>query len=175
MKRISLTVMLLLSIGFQFISAQKQETKKWYRAWVYPNSDIPVAKGVLYQLGDSSIFLSSSPFQSSPTSKFNEINIHDIKMVKFRRKGRVGNKILIGAVSGFVVGGIIGLASGDDENCFICYSPGEKALMLGTLLAIPGGLVGGIVGSLKVKIPINGNKETYGQRKRDLEEYLIRN
>jgi len=174
MIKVSLIVLLLLNVGFQFIYAQKQDTKERYRTWVHPNTDSPTTIRFLYQLKDSSIVLSSSPNQSSFAETFKEINIQDIQTVELRKKDRVGKGVLAGALAGFVTGGLLTLGIvGDCDDCR--FSTGGTAFLGGLVFAIPGGLIGGALGSAKIKIPINGNKKTYEKRKRELEKYLIIN
>lgn len=61
----------------------------------------------------------------------------------------------LGVGIGALTGGAIGLASGDDDcsnedhGCFLEFSAGEKAAILGILLGGLGGLVGLVVGAAK--------------------------
>ena len=100
------------------------------------------------------------------------MNIPNVKTIKFRRKGRIGRSIFHGALVGFVFGGIIGLISGDDDpDAWFRLTAEEKAAIGGVTLGLIGGSAGGIVGSFKIKIPINGNQKTYESRKRELTNY----
>jgi hypothetical protein len=78
----------------------------------------------------------------------------------YKRKGSVGRGLLIGFVSGAILGGLIGLASGNDEEEFswddfpYYFEPrtaGEKAVSTGAALGILGGIIGGVVGALAKK------------------------
>ena len=51
-----------------------------------------------------------------------------------------------GFLSGAVIGGLIGFASGDDEGGFVSFSKEEKALGGGVALGLVGGLIGLIAG-----------------------------
>jgi len=105
-----------------------------------------------------------------------KLHINDIETVKIRRKGRIGRGVLFGALGGFALGGIIGLASGDDDpnNCFFCLSAGDKALLAGIPLSIVGAGLGALIGSLKVKIPINGNISNFNRNKSKLRKYTFK-
>jgi hypothetical protein len=99
------------------------------------------------------------------------INIEDINYLNFRKKGNEVNGLLLGALTGFVIGGFVGLVSGDDEPGWFSFTAEEKAVILGVLGTAPGLFIGGIVGSAKVKIPIKGNYENYKSQKKDIEQF----
>ena len=156
---------------------------KIYRTWVSLNSEPFKIKGVLYEIKDSSILVSSSVvIQDYSTDKFEIVKLHinNIETIKTRRNNNIGRGVLIGAITGFAVGSLIGLISGDDPPCpsgsWICfrYSAGEKALMAGVPLAVGGAGIGALIGSIKVKIPINGSINSYNRNKNKLGEYPIK-
>ncbi|MCK4407749.1 MAG: hypothetical protein KAV44_08750 [Bacteroidales bacterium] len=156
---------------------------KIYRTWVSLNSEPFKIKGVLYEVKDSSILVSRSVvIQDYSTDSFEiaKLNINNIETIKTRRKNSIGKGVLIGAVSGLVVGVLIGLIDGDDPPCpsgsWIClrYTAGQKALMAGVPLAVSGAGIGALIGSIKVKIPINGNINNYNRNKNKLRKYTIK-
>jgi hypothetical protein len=55
---------------------------------------------------------------------------------------------VIGLLIGTTAGAILGFASGDDQDCWICFTAPEKAAVLGTFLGGSGGLLGGAIGAL---------------------------
>ena len=62
------------------------------------------------------------------------------------------------------------MARGDDaEN-----SAGQKAVIGGVSLAIPGALVGMLVGAVKVVIPIEGSLIKYKDQRQKLQKYSTR-
>ena len=155
---------------------------KIYRTWISLNSEPFNTKGVLYELRDSSILVSSSlVIQDYSTDRFEteQLYINNIETIKTRRKNRVWKGVLIGAVSGFAVGGLIGLISGNDPPCdphsIICirFTAGEKALIAGIPLSVGGAGIGALIGSIKVQIPINGNINDYNKNKNKLREYTF--
>ena len=95
----------------------------------------------------------------------------DQDLLQFRRKGNEVNGFFLGALTGFVVGGFVGLVSGDDEPGWFSFTAEEKAVILGVLGTVPGAIIGGIVGSAKVKIPINGDYEKYKNQKKDIGQF----
>lgn len=81
---------------------------------------------------------------------------------------------MIGTLSGFVVGGAIGLISGaDPPDSFFRFTAGENAILNGILLAFVGADIGGVIGSFKVKIPINGSINNYNRNKNRLRGYSV--
>ena len=170
---ILISAILFFSTG---LHAQKSKKKnKVYKVWVSKIDNSKKIKGLLYEVNNESLKIIGK--------RSTEINIDasTIKMIKIRRKGRVGRGVLIGALSGFAVGGIIGLASGDDPDETVQYGGGfagwwyipyteytiegetamEKAMSTGTGLAFLGGGAGAIIASKKKKISINGDINNY--------------
>jgi len=51
-----------------------------------------------------------------------------------------------GFLAGAGFGGLLGLASGDDESGFMSFSAGQKALMGGVVFGVAGAIIGTAVG-----------------------------
>ena len=156
---------------------------KIHRTWISLKSEPFKIKGVLYEIKDSSILVSRSVvIQDYSTDRFEiaKLNIKNIETIKTRRKNSIGNGVLIGVVSGFVVGGLMGLIDGDDPPCtpgsWFCWriTAGQKALMMGVPLAVCGAGIGALIGSVKVVIPINGSISNYNRNKNKLRKYSIK-
>ena len=157
--------------------------KNRYKTWLTLNSEPFKSKGILYQSKASSILI--APFEKNKQQISDktliEFQIRNIEKIKLRKTKKVGKGILIGAVTGLVTGALIGIIDGDDPPCssgsWICfrYSAEEKAVMTGVPLAVFGAGVGALIGSIKIKIPINGNSEKYRKNKTDLRRYSVKN
>jgi hypothetical protein len=155
---------------------------KIYRTWISLNSEPFNIKGVLYEIKDSSILVSSSvKINDYSTNKFEivKLNITNIETIRTRRNNNIGRGILIGTITGFAVGSLIGFISGDDPPCdggWYCFSlsAGEKALGLGFPLAVVGSVIGASIGSIKVRIPINGSIDSYNSSKNKLRKHSIK-
>jgi hypothetical protein len=85
--------------------------------------------------------------------------------VSTARSRHTGQGAAIGALIGFASGGLMGLASGDDPPGFLAFTAGEKALILGVGLAVPGLVIGALVGFQNVSdrwtsVPLGAVKVT---------------
>lgn len=170
MKVFSVAIFFILC-SFSIALAQDYNKKhNKYKVWIsLPDKPYEV-NGTLYELKDSSLLVSNyktySDFiiHNNPTI---ELYINNIDLIETRKRNRIGMGILIGAVSGFVAGGLIGLTRGDDAE----QTTGQKAVIGGLSLAAAGGLVGLLVGSVKVVIPIEGNFIKYKDQRLKLQKY----
>jgi len=152
---ILLRTVIILILSFHSIIAQTPEQmmkKKSYRTWVTPIDGSSKIKGYLSEIGDSLTIISDYP-----NYERQHIYINDVKEVKFRKDGKIGWGIFQGALTGLIIGGIIGFSEGSDTRGFIRLTAAEKATFYGTTLAIPGAIIGGIIGAAKIKIPITNN------------------
>ena len=112
---------------------------------VYNIDGHKLAKGYLYNITDSSVLI----FKDTIVK---EIIAKNIGYIKTRRS--LGHNILIGALSGGIPGGIIGVASGEpntNDATFggilhdaVTFTPGEAAV----LGIIVGGVLGSVTGAL---------------------------
>lgn len=168
------------------IQAMAQSYKsKLYRVWIEQYNADSKMNGLLYSVLDSSILVSPKLSRNDFLySKFeNEaLYYNQIDVLKLRKKGKPGIYAAIGALSGFAVGIIIGFTEGDDPPCagnylFPCsrQTAGDKALQNGLLLGWLGGMTGAIIGSFKIKIPINGRKEEFSKHYTKLKNYSYTN
>lgn len=69
--------------------------------------------------------------------------------VSIQRQRKVLKSFGVGLLVGAGSGVLVGLASGDDQNCFICFTAEEKALVVGAMLGLTGGAVGLILGLVR--------------------------
>ena len=172
-----------------FVHAQDTIPRiKIYQTWVsFTDPLYIVKKGVFFEIKDSSICLSNSTVANDyKIGKFEvaDIQINRIEIIKVRRKNRILLGTGIGILTGFGLGMLFGFAAGDDPPC----DPGfnllplecmnhrtakQKAFTTGTILGITGGFLGMIFGSIKVKIPINGNWDNFKVNEIKLRKYPI--
>jgi hypothetical protein len=156
------------------LNAQDTINKKIYRTWVSSIYEPFKAKGVLYDINDSSIFIANlDALKYPPTERLKTVKIdiiYNVNLIKTRRNNNIGKGILIGAVSGFALGAILGLSSQDDE----IFTSGQLALSMGGTLALFGIPIGAAIGAVKVKIPINGSIKTFHENSNRLKKYSYR-
>ena len=168
---------------------KKERLKSKYKFWISSMDNSSNFNGYLIEAKDSSMIISNQIIkdksyiwnQNINANIWNQnIKANSIKKIEYRKDGDIGNGILFGALTGFAIGGLLGLASGDDHCVanpsfldIYCFTAEEKALASGILLAIPGSLIGGLVGATKVKIPINGNQNTYTRQREKLDNLKV--
>ena len=132
--------------------------------------------GALFLLKDSSILVSNSLVKEdyyNGNYEVAELYIDDINMISSRKgpTGRAGEKL---------IGGVVGLAAGvlvwrivigppphllEDEILFPVYAAAGAGI---------GAITGAIIGSIKIKIPINGSMENYNRKKKKLGRYTVK-
>lgn len=80
---------------------------------------------------------------------------------------------MFGALTGFVVGALIGSPSGDDSSASLySLTAQEKIWYRGIALTVLNALIGGIVSAAKVKIPINGSQKNYKHQRDKLQKIM---
>lgn len=145
---------------------QKIKAGKMYNVWVFSKTDKlrEIGSGQLYQLYDDSLSL----IQPHKTLlRVNTYSVQDIDQIWLRKKGKKLEGAIVGVIAGALTGAALGFISGDDPECqgFCLFdvrrTAGEKALLGGIIAAPIGGAIGLGLGSAKIKIPINRQKDTY--------------
>jgi len=134
--------------------------------------------GYLAGMSDSGIVMVKSPvvFDHSLTgTTANTICYQNLSELKIHRKGSVGRGILIGGLTGMMVGGVAGLISYKKpsaycENTSLCvtwdFGPGYNAAAGASVGTLVGAAIGGIIGALaKKKFIIGGNRNKFAHMK----------
>jgi hypothetical protein len=160
------------------VGAQSASTKAKHRIWVNQTGVGDKYKGFLYMVKDSSIYM--SPFLKNDDSalmgnNYQKIDYQQIDIIKIRRKGKVGRGMLIGSLLGFSIGSFIGLMSEDDTEGLIRFTKNEKFWISSISLGTHGMIIGAIIGSAKIKIPINGRKKRFIEEREKLRKYSFLN
>ena len=126
-----------------------------------------IAKGVLTATTDSSIILLNS-------KKTHEIPLKDIGVIKTKRS--FGHPIVMGAITGSLAGGLLGLiASGTDDSSddSILFEPSDEEYALGGVFAgaVIGGGIGTIIAAIRKRksIVINGDAKEWQQQRKVLD------
>ena len=181
MLKFKILILIVFCYSTMLFSQNTKTKKHIYKVWISKIDNSKVIKGSLYQVNDTSLkFVSKN-------GQVNSLETNLIKIIKIRRKGKIGKGILFGALSGLVVGGISGLISGDDPdktNSGSLYgvdfsytikgtSAGSKASMNGMRGALVGGGVGALIASKRDKIVINGDIDNYKSQLEKLKSYAM--
>ena len=182
MLKFKILILIVFCYSTMLFSQNTNTKKHIYKVWISKIDNSKVIKGSLYQVNDTSLKFVSKKGQ------VNSLETNLIKSIKIRRKGKIGKGILFGALSGFAVGGISGLISGDDPDKpytvdFGSFgsidginkgtSAGAKAIINGTIGALGGGGVGAIIATKKDEFIINGDLETYKKHLDKLKSYAM--
>jgi hypothetical protein len=175
MKKVALLTSILLCISI-FSSAQKDTLQRIriYKTWITLGSGA-TKQGLLYQTKDSSVVIANSLSNKGSSViavDLSELVATNIYFIKARREGNVTKGVLIGATAGILAGVIIGLVSEPDvSNSFGTFVPEIRALGGGILGVLPGILIGGMISSVRIKIPINGSINKFNKEKEQLRKY----
>ncbi|MGA1977655.1 MAG: hypothetical protein ABSG89_07335 [Bacteroidales bacterium] len=165
-----------------------QQNSKIYRTWIkldnYTKSGNilygqPKRTGVLYQIKDSSIivanYLNKRDFLSGK-HQTTEIDYKNIGTVETRRKNSVIRGALSGLIIGSLAGVIIGYSSGSDHPTpgsfdFFVLSASDKATIGGIFSGLTGIAIGTLVGTIRIRIPINRSIDNFNKNKERLKKY----
>ncbi|MTB50335.1 glycine zipper family protein [Lewinella sp. W8] len=166
---VTLSLMLLFALPYFSMAQTITEVReKPFNLWVDSKDDSPRIQGYLLQLEDSIIVIGTG-LDLEP----NDLRVRNIEYLKFRRKGRTGRGILIGAVSGATVGAILGYSSSSGCTGWFC-DPDFLAAGGAITGVLPGAILGGIIGGTKNQYFINGNPIIYEQQRGDLLKYTLK-
>ena len=163
---------LILIIFFCINSMNAQDIVKEnleYKTWVKLNGDLPsYFRWNLYKLNESSLTIVKNPANNnSINDNSTTIDIGDIKIIKFRRPENMWIGAMAGACIGFGTGYLVGSSGGDSW----LFSANDKGMLLGIPSAGLGAILGASLGAIKIRIPINGNMDTYNSNKAKLKRY----
>ena len=189
MKALALVLVMYFTVAS--IPAQQKTSKKRISYTTIEKSDQTKVHGILYQVEDTKVQLISSPLnlnlikaESHDPDQYDyqDVYAYEIEQIKLKRKGKLARSTLIGLGVGFTTGFIIGLLEGDDPPdppcqgwCFnLSFTPETaegKGAFYGTGLGLLGAGIGAIVGSIKLKIPINGSTKQFKASQSHLKKY----
>jgi len=136
--------------------------------------------GVLFLLKDSSILVSSSLFKEDYNNgnyEIAELYIDDINLISSKRPLGTASYVVIGALVGACVGVLTArITEGPPPYPEYTLGPGSEFAyaFFGSTGAVAGAATGAILGSIKIKIPINRSMEDYNRNKKKLGRYTVR-
>ena len=158
------------------ISTNNSRVKSKYKFWITSFDKSTDINGYLIEVKDSAIVLSNSMNKSESNIWSKSLKVKNIKTIKYRKNGRIGKGLLIGALTGFATGASIGYIVGKsngNELTQTIFPPVLFAVGYGSSGAIAEALIGVMIGSAKIKIPINGNNNTFKMQKIKLQRLKV--
>ena len=179
MKKLLLIASMFFS--FQFLLQSQEDTLQKsdiYRTWIKLETGAKL-DGALYQTKDSSFLYATSHFKKDLLAgkcQIYEINYNKIAYILTRHTNHVGKGVLYGALGGLLTGAIIGYVSHNKDVWAppVLYSAETEAAVTGTLGMLSGVVIGAIIGSIRIKIPINGNIDNFNKNKERFKKYSYR-
>jgi len=150
------------------LAAQQNDNKRTtvYKAWIKLNKSPQIVKGVLYEIGDSSIVVAESIYSST----LQEYRFNDIGLMKVRRGNSIRRGIYRGAGIGFVSGIIASFSFVGDASVLT----GPLYVMLGMTYGVVGAGLGAMAGTIKDRIPIKFSYENFEKYRGNLQDYSYR-
>lgn len=136
--------------------------KKVYKAWVKQANSNLVAKGILYEIGDSSVFLVPTLY----SGQIKEFHAESIDLLKIRGVKSIERAMMIGSVVGFGTGAAIGYTISDFP--FLRHL---TAFGSGIVFGAIGMGIGALVGSVKDRFPVRNSFESFEKYKGSLQSH----
>jgi len=162
--------LILLGVLFFFLIGLKAQTTKQkvktHKAWI-TLVDGSKVKGNLYAAGNEVVKLSKNN-----SFDFNDLTIiraQDIQLIKIRRKGKIGNSILIGGLSGAGLSILLGATTNDTGF----FTKGEVMVLSGILFVPLGVGIGALAGTKKESFNIGGNLKAYQLELKKIQSYAL--
>ena len=156
--------------------SQTEVRKGIYNCWIYGDSTFSykMRRAFIHSVADSGILFwlsASGNYHNTKDLHLNYQNVIDIEQLKIRRKGSVGKGMLIGTGVGFFIGFTLGYAGIPQYGILSDFPPLENAFAGGIITGIPGMIIGGAIGSLRVKFPLHKNQQHYEKYKNKIASY----
>lgn len=156
-----LVLFVCFSLGTE---AQENGVKnKTFKTWIKLNNSTQIVNGVLYEVGDSSIFV----LESLHNPELTEYRFSNIDYLKVRRDKSIAR----GAIAGSVIGGGIGIATGVALAGEAGFFTGLISTYIGFTFGVFGGGIGILAGSVKDRFPLNRNFENFEKYRSPLQNY----
>jgi hypothetical protein len=152
--KIFLIIGLFVCCGF-WSGAQENGNKKIkvYKTWIKLDNNPQIVKGVIYEVGDSSIFVAGSLLYPGTT----EYSFSNIEILKLRRDKSIAR----GAIAGSAIGGGVGIITAVDLAGGAGFFTGVISAYMGFVMGVFGGGIGILAGTIKDRIPINRSFDNF--------------
>jgi len=171
MKKIKFSLVIFLCATHLTIAQNTKEHIKVHKVWISLVNSSNIIKGNLYVVDENAVKIIDN--KSFDLSNLQIISPSQIEQIKIRRKGKVGNGVWIGGLTGLGIGLVSGLLSEDESDKWFGFSPEEKAIINSIFIAPFGAGVGALIGLNKEVITINGDTESYKRQLDLLKSYSL--
>jgi hypothetical protein len=168
-------------MGRQPIKTAPASLVKPLDVWITPSDSVGIFKGSLQSLNDTTLFLKKKKklLEGTKGLKAEVVHVFPYKKIhemKVRQRNKVRQYATFGAIGGFALGTLTGMiifkdeppcdpigpdGRPCDESLFSPQSKFDKSLLLGFSTGSAGFLAGGIVGSIRITIPIGSQKDNF--------------
>jgi hypothetical protein len=172
--KIPILFFILILTSANLYSQKSFDMYKCKVEYIDSNRVIHKHKGWLYDVGDSSVIVSSSPVRNDYFTKVIELdqfNYEIINKIKLRKKWKIPKNILGGAVIGFGTGILLGNIAYSNNDWFI--NRYHYAIFWGVSLTIPASIIGFVAGSHYKTFEINERYQDFQLHKQTFEQYAI--
>ncbi len=142
---------------------------KRYWAWIV-DMEGATRQGYLHEVSDTMLWLCPIFYNVDNCDSLKAFGASRIRTIKIRRRGAGGRGFGYGVLTGATFGALIG-AGRSSESDWNVFSGSERALIGALVYAIPGGLFGVLIGSLKRKFNIDGGPEVLRMRRAGLQNF----
>ena len=105
-----------------------------YKTMIFLNNNKRVIHGILYEVDDSSILISNSLIKEDYLNgrfQLAEINYNNIDHLQIKNTPIIRRSVLIGTITGFVIGAIYWYNQGDGAGGFEYFSAESMAILGG--------------------------------------------
>jgi hypothetical protein len=162
-KTIVLILMVILTVHIACSQETSGKKSKIYQAWIKQNNNLPVTKGYLWEVSDSSVFLVFSLYNPQPR----EFGLDKLDILKIRRDRSIQRGAFIGAGIGAATGIII-VNSVEGGLSFLALPVSTYA---GLVFGLAGAGIGTLAGSVRDRIPVGGSLSGFNRYKGSLLNY----
>ena len=177
MKQFAILTVLAFLLSFPSNGQEPAKKKRQYITWVTFMDGSEKQKGILLEVKEKSVIVNVSKINADYTRTHTESEFHveTILAIYTRQKNSLAIGAGAGFAGGFILGGAIGMAAGDDPpiHLVIVESPGmtkeAKALLGGFIGGIGGCLLGTGLGAIRTSYPIDGSLQNFESHREKLQ------
>jgi hypothetical protein len=162
-KKAILLIFLLGSVFSAFAQKPGSPARKTYQVWIKLKDNALTTNGILYEISDSSLFISNSVFYPNEV----EFRYHKIDLLKIRRT----NSVLRGSLTGGAIGVATGVIMVNTVEGGLGFMTIPVSTFSGLIFGLFGAGIGCVAGTIKDRLPVKGSFENFSKYKGSLLDY----